>query len=751
MKMRSGLTGFLLAAGLAHAIDLDVNNTDSLISASRTIVGNILSLYRSSNNSNGDLPGLFGAPYFWWEGGLAFDSLINYWSKSKSGDDSIVQTIQDGMLFQVGPDHNYMPPNQTKSLGNDDQASWALAAMTAAENDFPERDDQNISWIQLATNVFESQVLRWDEESCGGGLKWQIFTFNNGDWARRSIEWSYQIGLINNETGAVYDGTDDTTNCSEINYIQWSMNAGLLIDAGAYMTNITQFSSLSNATFWDFTLWLTISTASRIFVDQAASANSLGRSILYEVACQPSDNCYVDQKAYRTRLARAMGNARHLAYQSSHSVNGTGVNAYIERITSILQTSATAAASQCTGGEIGTACGSDWVSREFDGSTGLGEDLSALEVILANLPAGQVRTADGARNGTGTSESGTENGTQTSSADEAGSTSGTVLESTTPLFHQTYKSNHHDLPYRTMTDNWGTRGTGTFVPTSHASPYDAINPSAIKLPKPYVVCIVGASRGIGAGVAHSYAQAGCSGLVLASRRTSGLEEVAAECRKIDSSIEVEIVACDITSAECVASLAEGIKERFGRLDIAVVNSGYSGPVVLKITETDPSTFQNATNVNYVGTFLCAKYLIPLLLSTPDGAKAFIGVNSLASLIIRGPIANAQYCVSKAAQLKLLENIHEQYQDEGLSTYAVHPGAVLSEMADETTPDAFRPYLTDSPLLCGAFCVWLTKYRERGENGWLAGRLLSAKWDVSELLKRKEEIVQKDLLKLRLSL
>lgn len=222
----------------------------------------------------------------------------------------------------------------------------------------------------------------------------------------------------------MYDGTDDTTNCSEINYIQWSMNAGLLIDAGAYMTNITQFSSLSNATFWDFTLWLTISTASRIFVDQAASANSLGRSILYEVACQPSDNCYVDQKAYRTRLARAMGNARHLAYQSSHSVNGTGVNAYIERITSILQTSATAAASQCTGGEIGTACGSDWVSREFDGSTGLGEDLSALEVILANLPAGQVRTADGARNGTGTSESGTENGTQTSSADEAGSTSG---------------------------------------------------------------------------------------------------------------------------------------------------------------------------------------------------------------------------------------------------------------------------------------------------------------------------------------
>ena len=139
--------------------------------------------------------------------------------------------------------------------------------MTAAENGLPERSGQSISWVQLATNVFESQVLRWNEESCGGGLKWQIFTFNNGynyknsftqgsfallaarlarytgnttygDWAQKSVEWSYQIGLINNETGAVFDGTDDTTNCSEINHVQWTMNAGLLIDAGAYMTNI---------------------------------------------------------------------------------------------------------------------------------------------------------------------------------------------------------------------------------------------------------------------------------------------------------------------------------------------------------------------------------------------------------------------------------------------------------------------------------------------------------------------------------
>ena len=135
----------------------------------------------------------------------------------------------------------------------------------------------------------------------------------------------------------------------------------------------------------------------------------------------------MDQKAYRTRLARAMGNARSLAAESNYSVNSTGVDAYIERITTILQTSASAAAAQCSGGQNGTACGSDWVSREYDGETGLGQDLSALEVILANIPARELRTAENAQNGTTTSSqgnSGNDTGTETSSAGGANSTSG---------------------------------------------------------------------------------------------------------------------------------------------------------------------------------------------------------------------------------------------------------------------------------------------------------------------------------------
>lgn len=71
-----------------------------------------------------------------------------------------------------------MPPNQTKDLGNDDQVFWAFAAMAAAELNFPNPPSDQPQWLALAQAVFNTQALRWDTTSCGGGLKWQIFSFN---------------------------------------------------------------------------------------------------------------------------------------------------------------------------------------------------------------------------------------------------------------------------------------------------------------------------------------------------------------------------------------------------------------------------------------------------------------------------------------------------------------------------------------------------------------------------------------------
>lgn len=66
--------------------------------------------------------------------------------------------------------------SQSKSLGNDDQAFWGMAAMSAAEVKFPNPPDDQPQWLALAQAVVNSQIPRWDDTSCGGGLKWYVFT-----------------------------------------------------------------------------------------------------------------------------------------------------------------------------------------------------------------------------------------------------------------------------------------------------------------------------------------------------------------------------------------------------------------------------------------------------------------------------------------------------------------------------------------------------------------------------------------------
>jgi mannan endo-1,6-alpha-mannosidase len=164
----------------------------------------------------------------------------------------------------------------TNLQGNDDQSFWALAALTAHERAFPAGSHP---YLSLASAVFDTQAARWDDETCGGGLRWQIFTFNNGynyknsmsnaqffqlaarlafatgnktysEWAEKEYTWAESIGMIDTD-GAVYDGTDVTLNCTQMNHIQWTATSAAFMYGTALMYNMVRphpctFQSQSN-------------------------------------------------------------------------------------------------------------------------------------------------------------------------------------------------------------------------------------------------------------------------------------------------------------------------------------------------------------------------------------------------------------------------------------------------------------------------------------------------------------------------
>jgi mannan endo-1,6-alpha-mannosidase len=176
------ITAVLVSASLplAACLQLDTNNGVSIKTASADLAFGLMSWYH--NNATGvasTAVGVFPQPLYWWEAGAVWGAMIDNWAYT--GDRSYIPTITQGLLAQTGPDNNFMPPAYFSSLGNDDQAFWALASLSALEYNFPTPEGKaSTIWLDLSRAVFDSMVPRWDTTSCNGGLRWQIFPANAG-------------------------------------------------------------------------------------------------------------------------------------------------------------------------------------------------------------------------------------------------------------------------------------------------------------------------------------------------------------------------------------------------------------------------------------------------------------------------------------------------------------------------------------------------------------------------------------------
>lgn len=219
-----------------------------------------------TGNNSGDVPGNLPSPYYWWECGAMFGAMINYWHFT--GDDTYNEVTMQAMMHQVGTNNDYMPTNQTSSLGNDDQGFWAMAAMQAAEHNFPNPPTEQPQWLELVQAVFNEQAGRWDNTTCGGGLHWQIFFANAGyyyknsisngalfnigarlakytgnqtyaDWAVKVWDWTQEVGLIS-DAYDIWDGTDSNQGCIDQDRNRWTYNNGIYLLGAANMYNLVR-------------------------------------------------------------------------------------------------------------------------------------------------------------------------------------------------------------------------------------------------------------------------------------------------------------------------------------------------------------------------------------------------------------------------------------------------------------------------------------------------------------------------------
>lgn len=286
-------------------------------------------------------------------------------------------------------------------------------------------------------------------------------------------------------------------------------------------------------------------------------------------------------------------------------------------------------------------------------------------------------------------------------------------------------------------------GSG-FTSTTHSHPYTYLGRASHVGHK---ILITGGTRGIGRCIAVAYARAGAAAIAVADI-VQDFDKLAHDMIQAAQESgfdppQIILHKLDVTNEESVRNCVGLIREEFGsRLDVLVNNAGFMTPA-LNITETDTTTWWRTMEVNLKGPYLMSKYFVPLLLAAPGGPQTIININSVAAHNLR-PMASA-YGTSKFAVLKLTEFLLVESAEKGLVSYSVHPGAVLTELAEKGMPADTLAGLTDSPDLAASTVVWLSSEKRE----WLSGRYLSATWDLEELVSRMEEIIENDKLKVRL--
>ncbi|HUC06155.1 MAG TPA: SDR family NAD(P)-dependent oxidoreductase [Acidimicrobiales bacterium] len=194
-----------------------------------------------------------------------------------------------------------------------------------------------------------------------------------------------------------------------------------------------------------------------------------------------------------------------------------------------------------------------------------------------------------------------------------------------------------------------------------------------------VAVVTGASRGLGAGLARSFAARGY-GLGLCARNVPpapGGPGAAPLCAGVD-----------VTDATALAAFAAEVVARFGRIDLWVNNAGLLEPIG-PVATSDLHAAARLIQVNVTGVLNGSAVFARHVRSRP-GAGVLINMSSGAG--VRPYVGWGPYGASKAAVDQLTRIMAEEEAGHGLRAYAVSPGVVDTDMQAliRTTPPAAFP-------------------------------------------------------------
>ena len=223
-----------------------------------------------------------------------------------------------------------------------------------------------------------------------------------------------------------------------------------------------------------------------------------------------------------------------------------------------------------------------------------------------------------------------------------------------------------------------------------------------------IALVTGASRGIGAATATALAAQGAH-VILTARTAKDLEAV--EDAIFDAGGSATIAPLDLTDGDSIARLAVAVTERWGKLDILVLNAAMLG-TLSPVPAIDGAEFARLFTLNVTAQQVMIASFDALLRKSDAGRLL-----ALTSSVGATPRAFwGAYGASKAA----LENLVECYGEEvknlsQVRTVIVDPGRTRTAMRAKAYPGEDPSTVKEPSVVADAICALLTSEFETGHR------------------------------------
>jgi 3-oxoacyl-[acyl-carrier protein] reductase len=182
--------------------------------------------------------------------------------------------------------------------------------------------------------------------------------------------------------------------------------------------------------------------------------------------------------------------------------------------------------------------------------------------------------------------------------------------------------------------------------------------------------ITGASRGIGAATALSFARQGVGKLILQyNSYGSGVEETAGAARAAGA--DVETVQADLSRTDGIHQFIDVLRTAQTPVDILVNNAG-SLVERARLTEMSEDVYDRVMNLNVKSAWLITQAVAPGMIARKSGFVIF--VSSIAARNGGGPGATI-YAAAKAAISCMTKGVAKELAPHGIRVNAVSPGTV----------------------------------------------------------------------------